>query len=181
MTRKHRVPNLASALDGMGPTDDAVEALLHLTANQLEARGTLPGDDRYYFEVAHTCLASVRRELKDTLAEMAGMPLENGRAEIIQQLFGVAVLWAYQLGSASPDSEITKTKNKTGEATRKRAQNNEHWAQPFNKAIRQAHRDGLIGKDAVNAACKSLGKMPVGNKALLSREHELRTGKKRRK
>jgi hypothetical protein len=165
----------------MGSTNATVEAILNLTANQIEARGTPPGDGRFDFELAHYGLASTHRDLKDTLT---GMHLENGKAEIIEDLFRAAVLWAYQLGSASPNSDINKTKHKTGDATKERARKNEYWVQPFNKAVQQAHSEGHTGQDAVNAARKCLDadgvRIPVQDKALLSREHELRTGKKRR-
>jgi hypothetical protein len=75
-------------------------------------------------------------------------------------------------------------KLKTKPAKDRRAQKNEHWVQPFNKAIRQAHSDGLTGKAAIDAACEKMKrdgvKMPVGDEALRSRERELRTGKKRK-
>jgi hypothetical protein len=73
----------------------------------------------------------------------------------------------------------------TKPAKEKRAQKNEHWVQPFNKAIGRAHSAGLTGTAAIKEACNNLKrdgvKIPVGSDALRRRERELRTGKKRTK
>jgi hypothetical protein len=92
-----------------------------------------------------------------------------------------AIIYTYICGSIHGTRFITRFQ--VERAATERAKKNAHWVQLFNKAIRQAHSEGLTGQNAVNAACKSLDgtKIPVGNKALRSREHELRTGKKRRK
>jgi hypothetical protein len=98
----------------------------------------------------------------------------------VEDLLASVLLFAFKVGSSCPDGRITKERTIT--PIEERARKNENWVRPFNRAVRQAHRDGLKTDAAIAAAVKSLNgmKMPVEHEALRKRERELRTGKKRK-
>jgi hypothetical protein len=91
---------------------------------------------------------------------------------------------AYIAGSLVSIPIVERRRRRTDVAKEKRAQKNEQWVQPFNKAIQQAHSDGLKGTAAIHEALETLKrdgvKIAVRDEALRSRERELRTGKKRK-
>jgi hypothetical protein len=88
---------------------------------------------------------------------------------------------AYYLGSFCPAPELAGVHRRTFRAISKRKTKNKDWVELFEKAIRQAHSGGLTAQKAVDAALERLDvKIPVEKPALLSRERQLRTGKKRK-
>jgi hypothetical protein len=114
MRRKRSVPSFADALIG---SEDFIEGLLRLTANQMKKRGVSPDDDRYVpFEIAHQGLNEVRHEIEDTLTRIFAVRNDKATLINIESLFDRAVRYAYLLGSASPDPLVTMACTK--EATR---------------------------------------------------------------
>jgi hypothetical protein len=154
-----------------GIPNDLMEALIFDIADRSAAR-SMSTDERAILIGTLSHLKEAYREGRDVL--------KRSREENVSWwLFTVAQL-GYFAGSLCPDKIFTE--GRTADPTAKRIQNNAHWVQPFNKAIRQAHNDGLKGKPAIAKAIKTLKgiNIPVGNDALRDRERELRTGKKRK-